>query len=210
MTDDDIHLDSTETVDKEPEDMRRPFLVGQRLYLRLLEESDVGEEYVGWLNDYEVTRYLETGKFPSTPETILRYLERFQDSTTDLVFAIVDRETDQHIGNVTLNRINWIHRTADTGLMIGQREFWGKEYGFEAWRLVIEYAFQRLGLRKIIAGAVADNVTSLAVLKKLGFKAEGTLRQEYLVDGEYRDGVRLGLLREEFYKYLQSPNSDSV
>ena len=210
MTGGDIHVDSIKAADEEAEDMRRPFLVGQKVYLRLLEESDIGEEYVGWLNDYEVTRYLETGKFPSTPEAIRKYLERFQDSTTHLVFAVVDRETDQHIGNVTLDRINWIRRTADTGLMIGRKGFWGKGYAFEAWSLIIEYAFQRLGLRKIIAGAVADNVASIAVLKKLGFRVEGTLRQEVLVDGEYRDTVRLGLLREEFYKCVQPPDSDSA
>jgi RimJ/RimL family protein N-acetyltransferase len=192
------------------EEMRRPFLVGKKVYLRLLEESDIGDEYVEWLNDYEVTRYLETGQFPSSPEAIRKYLERFQDSTTDLIFAIVDTETDQHIGNVTLNRINWINRTADTGLIIGKKAFWGKGYAFEAWSLVLEYAFQRLGLRKIIAGAVVDNVTSITILKKLGFKIEGTFRQEFLVDGEYKDGVRLGLLREEFYKYGQSTNRGPI
>jgi len=181
--------------------MQRPFLVGEKLYLRLLEESDIGEEYLGWLNDGDVTRYLETGKFPSTLVTIRKYVEHFQDSKTELIFAIVDRETDQHVGNVTLNRINWIHRTADTGLVIGKKEFWGKGYAFEAWSLLIEYAFQRLGLQKIVAGAVADNVASIVTLEKLGFKIEGKFRKEYFVEGEYRDGIRLGLLREEFYKY---------
>lgn len=190
--------------------MKRPFLIGKKVYLRLLEESDIGGEYVEWLNDYEVTRYLETGHFPSSPETIRKYLERFEDSTTDLIFAIVDTTTDQHIGNVTINRINWINRTADTGLIIGKKEFWGKGYAFEAWSLVLEYAFQRLGLRKIIAGAIVDNAPSITILKKLGFKIEGTFRQEFLVDGEYKDGVRLGLLREEFYKYGQSPNRGSI
>jgi len=183
--------------------MHRPFLVGQKLYLRSLEESDISEEYVGWLNNYEVTRYLETGKVPTTSETIHKYLESFRGSSNDIIFAIIDRETEQHIGNVTLNRINWIHRTADTGLMIGEKDFWGKGYAFEAWSLIIEYAFQRLGLRKIIAGSVDSNVASIAVLKKLGFKVEGTFRQEFLVDGEYRDGVRLGLLKEEFFRYQE-------
>jgi len=192
------------------EEMRRPFLVGKKVYLRLLEDSDIGEEYVGWLNDYEVTRYLETGKFPSTPESIRKYLERFQDSTTDLIFAIVDKDTDQHIGNVTLNRINWINQTADTGLIIGPKESRGKGYAFEAWSLILEYAFHRLGLRKIIAGAVVDNAASITVLKKLGFKIEGTFRQEFLLDGEYRDGVRLGLLREEFHKHGKSTNRGPV
>lgn len=183
--------------------MRRPFLIGKRLYLRSLEESDIGEEYLAWLNDYEVTCYLESGKFPSTPESIRRYVEHFRDSSTDVIFAIVDRETDQHIGNVTLNRFNWLNRTADTGLMIGRKEFWGKGYAFEAWSLLIEYGLQRLGLQKVIAGAAADNVASIVTLEKLGFKIEGRSRRAFLFEGEYRDVVRLGLLREEFYKFAK-------
>jgi hypothetical protein len=76
------------------EEMRRPFLMEKKIYLRLFEESDVSEEYVGWLNDYEVTRYLETGIFLSTPEAIHKYLERFQDSNVDLIFAIFDKDTE--------------------------------------------------------------------------------------------------------------------
>jgi len=190
--------------------MQQPFLIGQKLYLRPLEESDTCGEYLKWLNDAEVTRFMETGKFPSTPETIRLFMERFRGSATDIILAIVDQKTDQHIGNVTLNHINWIHRTAETGLMIGRKDFWGKGYAFEAWSVVLEYAFQRLGLRKIIAGAIIDNVASIAVLKKLGFKIEGTFRQEFLVEGEYRDGVRFGLLREEFYRYAASKLSDSA
>lgn len=182
--------------------MPRSFLIGQKSYLRPLEESDIGEEYLRWLNDAEVTRYLETGKFPATVAHVQEYLRRFQGSKTDLIFAIIDRATDQHIGNVTLNRINWIHRTADTGLMIGRKDFWGRGYAFEAWSLVIDYAFQRLGLRRITAGAVVDNQASIKVLKKLGFQTEGTSRKELLVDGEYRDAVRFGLLKEEFHKYV--------
>jgi len=181
--------------------MRRPFLGGQRLYLRFLEESDVTEDYISWLNNYEVTRYLETGKFPSTPQTVRKYLERFIANTTDIIFAIIDPETEQHIGNVTLNHINWIHRTADTGIMIGRKDYWGKGYGFEAWSLVLEYAFERLGLRKITAGAIAEHSASIRVLKKLGFKVEGTSRQQFLVEGKYQDALRLGLFKDEFYKY---------
>ena len=201
--------DPMEIGDEEAGDMQQPFLVGDKLYLRSLQESDIGEEYIGWLNDCEVTRYLETGKYPSTQETVHDYLERFKHSTTDFAFAIIDRETDQHIGNVTLNHINWFHRTADTGLMIGRKEFWGKGYASEAWSLIIEYAFNRLGLWKITAGAVADNDRSVAVLKKIGFKVEGTFRQEFFVDGEYRDVIRLGLLRDGFHGQTQPPDADS-
>ena len=165
----------------------RQILAGEKLYLRPLEDSDVGDEYLSWLNNPGVTRYLETGKSTVSLSDLLKYLERFHNSTTDLIFAIVDKESGQHIGNATLNRINWTHRTVDTGLMIGRMKFWGKGYAFEAWSLLLEYAFQCLGLRKIVAGTAADNVASIAVLKKLGFKVEGVLRQEFLVDGECKD-----------------------
>jgi len=187
--------------------LQRAFLVGEKLYLRPLEDSDVGEEYLSWLNNRDVTLGMETGKFPVTLADLHKYLERFRGSTTDLILAIADRETNQHIGNVTLNRINWIHRTADTGLMIGRKEFWGKGYAFEAWNLLIGHAFLRLGLQKIVAGVVEGNVASLKTLQKLGFQIEGRLRAEFWVDGEYRDVLRLGILRDEFQKFVLSVSS---
>ena len=52
--------------------------------------SDVGEEYISWLNDSEVTRYLEVGDATSTRATVKKYLERFQNGVTDHIFAIID------------------------------------------------------------------------------------------------------------------------
>ena len=178
--------------------MKRPFLIGERLYLRPLEESDLNEEYLTWLNDYRVSRFLEAGRFPVTLARTKEYLQRFDNSSTDLILALVDKQSDLHVGNVTLNRIDWINRTADTGLIIGRTEFRGKGYAFEAWALLLDYAFRRLGLHKVTAGSIADNVASVEVLKRLGFELEGTFRSEILVDGAYRDVVRFGLLQEEF------------
>ncbi len=180
--------------------IKQPLLVGKKLSLRPFEASDIGEEYLGWLNDPEVTRYLGVGREPVTLESVRRYVERFQHSTTDLLFAIIDRKTNKHIGNVTLNHIHPIHRTADTGLMIGDKAFWGKGYAFETWTLLIDFAFTQLGLRKIIAGAVAGHEGSLLVLKRLGFRQEGVFRGEFFLDGIYLDTLRMGLFQREFKK----------
>ncbi|MDA1129830.1 MAG: GNAT family protein [Chloroflexi bacterium] len=179
-------------------------LTGDTVILRPLTHSDIGQEYLSWLNDREVTRYLGVGGSRSTIADVEKFLEKFEDSPNDLALAIIDRESDLHIGNVTLNNVSMVHRTGDTGLMIGRKDFWGRGLAFQAWALIIEHAFDQMGLRKVIAGVVDGNTASLRTLERLGFKIEGTLRKEFLVDEEPRDIYRLGLFREEFRRFDSS------
>ena len=179
-------------------EMGTPFLVGARLYLRALEEGDITDAYVGWLNDWEVTRYLESaGQFPARAQDVKQWLEKYRDPSKHLAFAVVLKEGGRHIGNITLNNIAWIHRTAWIGVMIG-KPFWGQGYATEAESLLLHYAFERLQLHRIVHVAMADNAAGVRLPETLGFRAEGTLRQHYFADGRYRDGVIFGLLAEEF------------
>lgn len=195
--------------------MDKLILTGAKCTLRPLEASDVGEAYLGWLNDPSVTRYLGVGGSPATLESVRRYLERFHvpagespERPTDFIFAIVDIASSRHIGNVTINRIDRLRGIADTGILIGCKEFWGKGYAFDAWSRLLPYVFDRLGLRKIIAGAVEGHTASLTVLKRLGFREEGVLRGEFLLDGTYRDVIRMGMFRSEFYRYAAGVGSE--
>ncbi len=171
------------------------FIEGLRTRLRPLTNTDIGPRYLGWVNDYEVTKYLVGLLFPVTEGDLEGYLSRFEDSKSNFAFAIIDKESDVHIGNVTLNHINWIHRTADTGIMIDDKSFWGNGYASEAWALVVDYAFNRLGLRKLTAGVVSGNRASLKALQNLGFVIEGEFKEEVFMMGELRDVYRLGLIR---------------
>ena len=186
--------------------MLRPSSVGPLVCLRPLEDSDVNEDYIGWLNDPEVTRYMEAGRSISTAESIRNYLERFQNSSTDLIFAVIDRQTKIHIGNVTLNHINWVHRTVDTAIMIGRKEFWNKGYASVAWSLVIEHAFKHLALRKVTARVISENIGSNKALQRLGFVREGLRRKEVLVEGQFLDVVEYGLFPEEFINTARGSN----
>ncbi len=177
----------------------RTLLEGPRLLLRFLKDSDVTDEYISWLNDREVTRYMSgSGHVRATRETLRAYLRRFQGSRTDFIFAIVERATGRHIGNVTLNRIHPVHGTADTGLMIGRKEAWGKGYAFEAWSLLMRFAFGERGVRKLTAGVAAENLASSRTFQKLGFRLEGILRQDIRVEDTYQDVLLFGLLRDEY------------
>lgn len=191
--------------------MGQPFLEGEGIYLRVLEESDIGEDYISWLNDPLVTCYLESaGYFPSTHANLSQWLGKYSDSTQNMAFAIVEKQSGQFIGTTTLNSISWIHRTGVIGIMIGRKDYWGKGYAFEAWNLLVGYAFARLGLRKINSGAAVANAACVGILKKLGFKEEGILREQYYMDGAYCDVVLMGLFRHEYAECSDEVTLDVV
>jgi ribosomal-protein-alanine N-acetyltransferase len=104
-------------------------------------------------------------------------------------------DSDRHIGNIKLGPVDWLHRVGDLGLIIEERGCWGKDYAFEA--ISLEYAFGQLNLRKVTAGCYALNQGSIEAFQKAGFVIEGVRRQNYHCDGNYDDGILLGMLRSE-------------
>jgi RimJ/RimL family protein N-acetyltransferase len=177
--------------------MRRPFLVGDRVYLRALEPEDLAGPYVEWMNDYEVTRFLETGMFPVTTAALQRYLEATA-APTSVLLAIVEKSSGRHVGNIKLGPVHALHRRADLGIMLGDKRSWGRGYGREAVDLLLAYAFDRLNLNKVTLGLYADHEAALRLYEGAGFKIEGTQRQQLFRDGAYRDRHVMGILREEY------------
>lgn len=178
----------------------KAFLVGERLYLRPLLKSDITERYLSWLNDAEVMKYIETGKFPVTKKDLEEFYKKIKSSKIDIMFAIIDKEHELHIGNIKLGGINWVHRFADLGIMIGDKAYWGKGYGEEACRLLLGYAFNRLNLNKVTLGFYATNVAALKTYKKVGFKIEGKIKKLLSIDGKYVDHILMGILQSEYNK----------
>ena len=166
-----------------------------RLRLRALEHSDLNATYLGWLNDPEVNRYLETRFLPQTLEALQSYWQAHRDDPTSPWFAICLAADGRHIGNIKLGPIQWLHRRADLSLFIGERSCWGQGYASEAIALVRDWAFRELDLQKLNAGIYAGNSGSRRAFEKCGFALEGTLRQEVVSSGERLDIWRMGLPR---------------
>ena len=180
--------------------MEHPFLIGERLYLRGIERKDLSGEYFQWLNDYEVTRYLESGRFPNTAEAMEAYYQSKANSPSDALFMIVLKEKDRPIGTIKLGSINWVHRTAEYAVMVGAKDAWNRGYAAEAGLLLLDYAFRRLNLHKVILGVAGDHEASIRMCERLGFRQEGRLSEMVYVDGRYEDKIFMGMTREEFYR----------
>lgn len=181
--------------------MGQPFLVGERIYLRGFEEFDITEEYVGWLKNQRATPISGTTKDQPTASDVRAWLKTHQDNTNNLAFAIVDKETDSHVGTIALQNIHWVHRRAHIDMLLGSKAFSVQDCGEEAMSLTIDYSFQRMGLHKILSTSIAGEVERMQLVEKLGFKSEVVFRQQVFIDGEYSDLVIHGLLSHEFKKF---------
>lgn len=175
-------------------------LNSSRLLLREVRESDLNASYVSWLNDSEVNSFLETRFVPQSIESIRSYWQNHRDAVNSPWFAIELIESNQHIGNIKLGPIDWVHRRADVSLFIGDKASWGKGYASEAIFLMSKWAFDQLDLYKLSAGIYSTNIGSRRAFEKAGFALEATLKDELYSDGSRVDLWRMGLLRPVFYE----------
>lgn len=183
--------------------MHHPFIVGEKVYFRGVEESDVEGPYLEWLNDEEVTRFLTSiGHLPVNRENLLDYMQSMAHSEQDALFAIHDLETDEFIGTSHFGPVDWLHRTGTFGIMIGNKKYWGKGYGTEILFHMTDYGFRRLNLRKINLGAVSEQVAAVRYMRRLGYTQEATFREEFFYNGKYIDTFKFGLIDREFFNGL--------
>ena len=175
-------------------------LEGSRLNLEPFQQEFITEKYLGWLSDLEVTKYLEVSNYKQTKDTVISYVKRF-NNPENYIFAIIVNETNDHIGNITLQNINWIHKFAIEGIMIGDKKYWNGGYATEARSLLLEFAFNDLKLNRIISSAFVDNVAGIRSNSKLGYKKEGLLRSHMILNGQYSDVVQQGILKKDFVPY---------
>lgn len=183
--------------------MYHPFIVGKTVYLRGIEKKDLEGNYFNWANDPEVTYYMFMGSVPNNLENLQEEYDRLRKSTTDIVFIIADKKTDKPIGSAGLYRIEWISRTAEYRIVIGEKDFWDKGIGTEVAGLILQYGFEKLNLNKIWLGVNASNQRAVKSYEKAGFVREGVLRQEIYRNSTYYDAIRMSVLRDEYYNKLK-------
>jgi RimJ/RimL family protein N-acetyltransferase len=162
-----------------------PFFEGNGFYLRELRESDLEGNWYNWFNDSRVTMYQNKKIFPNTRGNQRDYFEKLKSSNSDIVFAIIEKETNEHIGNVGLHHIDWVHSSAELGIVIGETEFYGKKIGKQAWKLITEYGFSTLNLHRIYALIMTNNIVSIKCAEAAGFICEGKIRDYFYKNGVY-------------------------
>ena len=165
---------------------------GDRLYLRPITLSDATREYVGWLNSEKVNQFLESRFVKHNLLSLRNYIKKISKEKNTFFFAIIVKDGNKHIGNIKLGPIDWHHKIADIGIMIGDKKFWGKGYATEAIELITNFAFETLKLHKITAGAYENNIGSVRAFLKAGFFNDGYRQKHFQFKKNYVGYVMLG------------------
>lgn len=177
------------------------FLRGHKVILRPLCKEDVMSA-TKWINDQDVTQYL-TRIFPMSVEAETEVInEMMKSNQKNIPLAIV--ADGKIIGIMGIHGIDWINRTATTGAMIGEKEYWGKGYGTDAKMALLEYAFNTLNLRYIMSSVIAYNERSLRYSLHCGYVIEGRRRKRFFKKGRYWDEVVLGLFKKEWLPHYRA------
>ena len=155
--------------------------------------------YERWINDFEVTRTLAIGMRPMTAEAeAAGYAGASELSLSVVSFTIYERATLRPIGNTDLRAIDHRQRTAEFGIMIGEKESWGKGYGTETAVLMLDYGFVALGLHNIFLRAYSFNERGLRAYRRAGFHEIGRRREAIRLAGHVYDEVLMDCLASEF------------
>ncbi|MHA2069571.1 MAG: GNAT family N-acetyltransferase [Candidatus Thorarchaeota archaeon] len=169
---------------------------GEKVRLVVLEENHIDNIMEGW-NDPTLRGFLG-GTIPVTRRQEVEWIEgqhQQMKNRTGFVFVIEKNADDSFIGTVGINSIDWISRSAGVGIAIYRSENWGKGYGTEAMKLLIDFCWTHLNLRRLQLTVHAFNERAQKSYVKLGFKKFGTAHSKFYVDGQYHDTDYMELFR---------------
>jgi RimJ/RimL family protein N-acetyltransferase len=181
---------------------------GQLVRLRAVEPADAASAY-RWINDREVTRYL-MARYPyslASEEEWAANAARPNDYG-EVRFAIETKD-GVHIGFCGLHRGRPEERTADLGIMVGDKDYHERGFGTDAMLTMLRFGFEQMNLHRISLGVFEFNQRAQAVYRKVGFVEEGRERDAYFQDGRYWDVLRMSVLEDE-WRALNGITANSI
>lgn len=167
-------------------------------FLREITANDM-HEVNKWRNDREIVeglgapfRYINDDVDHSWYESYL------QGRANNVRLAVVDSTSDNIIGIVSLTSINWLLRSGEFSIQIGNKLCQGQGAGKYASKSLLKHAFLDLGLNRVYLSVLAENTAAYNMYKSIGFVEEGVLRHAAYKNGCYKNMIYMSMLASEF------------
>ncbi|MFC4012668.1 GNAT family N-acetyltransferase [Nonomuraea purpurea] len=172
-------------------------LSGERVHLRALEPAD-SEAMWRWYHDPEIGRWMDTSPPISLAQNMDKGANRPRNTFEQMLLGIETRQERRLIGYVALGDTDFIHGEATVqSIAIGDRDHRHGGYGSDALRVICRYAFEQMGLHRVMLWVVADNTAAVRAYTKVGFVEEGRRREAFRTQGRRHDFLMMGLLSSE-------------
>lgn len=175
-----------------------------------------GSPYLEWFHDADVTRFNSHGLFPYGKKAMEEFLNTLYDGSKT-VFAIMAKIRMQkevgvtdyigrsiHIGNCSLQGIDWVNRSAEFAIVIGDKNYWCRGIGTMCLEFMLEHGFDKLNLWRIWTGTTEPNKAMAKMAVSCGMVYEGTFRQASFLYGKYHDVFEFGILLPEWEEKVKN------
>ncbi|MFA5619170.1 MAG: GNAT family protein [Weeksellaceae bacterium] len=162
-------------------------------------KEEVRENYLTWLNNSDIIQAFGPFSmlYPKTSTFIDESFERFTSRET-IGFFIYHKDMKTFVGTCKLDKISIADRSTEIGIMIGDSSVHGQGIGKKTYKLLLEYAFEILGMNRVWGTCFSDNIGSKKLFETMGFTHEGTLRKAIFRKGTYLDNLYYSILRSEY------------
>ena len=171
------------------EDLR---IQGQQIYLRPITAEDT-ELAVRWRNQPVVVENFIYRK-PVSREDHINWLENKVFKGLVHQFIVCRNEDGLPLGSIYLQNFEEENKKAEWGIYLGEEQAYGKGIGTEAAKLLLNYAFEELGMHKVVSRVLAHNQASIRMNEKAGYMKEAYLKDELFLDGQFEDLIFFGAI----------------
>lgn len=171
--------------------MKADKINGINILLRNIEIADCNNEYLSWLENPVINQYLETRWVKQDLCKIKSFVRDINESDNSVLFAIIQKYSNKHIGNIKIGPININHKFSDISYFIGDTNSWGMGYATEAVELASSHGLKYLELETLLAGVYESNIGSQRVLEKSGYTLYGKIPKQFLCANGERDSQYL-------------------
>ena len=175
-----------------------PQIAGHLVALRRPIAGDL-PSVIRWYRDPEVARLTRYQTRQMTQPEIQRFFEVRMLAPDALAYCIVELASGRLIGFTTFSMLDADNGSVMFHITIGERDAWGRGLGTEATQLMLQHAFERLGLHRVGLAVFSYNTRAIRAYEKAGFRVEGRLREAIQRQGEYFDEVQMGILAGEWF-----------
>jgi diamine N-acetyltransferase len=180
-------------------------IYGDRIRFRAIDRDDL-PTFVKWINDPEVRQgtgiYLPFSM--ADEEDWFEGMRKHPAEEHNLAIEVHEpaeereKENWKMIGTCGFFNHDGRNRSAEFGIMIGDKSYWNKGFGTEAVRLLVQHGFNTLNLNRIYLRVLENNPRAIRAYEKAGFTHEGRQRQADFKDGKYSDLLVMSILKDEF------------